>query len=292
MHLQQTKRGSRGSGGPQYYFHSLTDAVKTYLRVKGAVRVALVTPYGATKTEYFAVSENRKLDRHLRPVEGNVGHDRIQQGRAAESIGEAIRIWYRLPAGDFEKIGVDIEIIDDAFYLTPLTFKYATRPRVKEIARVEHPLTFTRGYISDFGVQQLTHVNQRHPGIVHWSLGEICRVVLDHFPKQLAYVQEADLLRASGPLKHLGVSLGGYVGKGYDCFSNFSFLSYPTYPLPAEMKKRSQDFKYQEKKYGKALLSRAVILCAIHDHKNVPKNVDVIELRALCEYSSRFPAAS
>jgi hypothetical protein len=126
-----------------------------------------VTPYGATKTEYFAVSENRKLDSHLRPVKGNVGHDRIQQGRAAESIGEAIRIWYRLSAGDFEKIGVDIEIIDDAFYLTPLNFKYATRPRVRDIARVEHPLTFTRGYISDVWVQQLTHVNQRHPGIVH-----------------------------------------------------------------------------------------------------------------------------
>ncbi len=104
MHLQQTKRGSRDSGGPQYYFHNLTDSVKTYLRVKGSVRVALVTPYGATKTDYFAVSTDRKLDKHLRPVAGNVGHDRIQQGRAAESIGEAIRVWYKLPAGDFERL--------------------------------------------------------------------------------------------------------------------------------------------------------------------------------------------
>jgi hypothetical protein len=38
MHLQQTKKGSRGTGGPQYYFHNLTDSVKTYLRKKGAVR--------------------------------------------------------------------------------------------------------------------------------------------------------------------------------------------------------------------------------------------------------------
>jgi len=75
--------------------------------------------------------------------------------------------------------------------------------------------------------------------------------MLDHFPKQLAYVQESDLLRASGPLKHLGVALGGYVGKGYDCFSKFSFSSYPTYPLPAEIKKRSQDFKYQGKSTGR-----------------------------------------
>ena len=117
MHLQQTKRGSRRSGGPQHYLHDLGDAVKTYLGAKGAVRVALVTPYGATKTEYFAVSEDRKLDPHLRAVEGNVGHDRIQQGRAPESIGEAIRVWYDLPAGDFERIDVDVDTIDDSFYL-------------------------------------------------------------------------------------------------------------------------------------------------------------------------------
>ncbi|MBI3653325.1 MAG: hypothetical protein HY231_20030 [Acidobacteria bacterium] len=65
MHLQQTKKGSRGTGGPQYYFHDLTDSVKTYLRQKGAVRVALVTPYGATKSDYTAVSLDRKIDRKL-----------------------------------------------------------------------------------------------------------------------------------------------------------------------------------------------------------------------------------
>ena len=92
MHLQQTKRASRETGGPQYYFHDLADAIKTFLRKKGAVRVALVTPYGATKSDYFAVSTIHKLDNKQRPVPGNVGHDRIQQGLAAESIGEAIRI--------------------------------------------------------------------------------------------------------------------------------------------------------------------------------------------------------
>src|SRR5437588_719862 len=106
MHLQQTKRESRGSGGPQYYFHELTDVVKTYLRSKGAVRVALVTPYGATKTDYFAVSTDRKLDGQQKPIPGNVGHDRIQQGRAAQSIGEAIRLWYNLAKGNFERIAM------------------------------------------------------------------------------------------------------------------------------------------------------------------------------------------
>jgi hypothetical protein len=291
MHLQQTKRESRKSGGPQYYFHNLTDSVKTYLRAKGAVRVALVTPYGATKTEYFAVSENRKLDQHRHVVEGNVGHDRIQQGGAPESIGESIRVWYNLAPGDFERIDVEIDMIDDAFYLTPLKYRYADKPRGKEIPRIERPLTFTKSYISALWTQQLVGVNRDHPGIVSWSLNEICRIVQDHRPKaKLAHVQEADLLRASGPLKHLGLSLGGYVGKGYDCLSEFEFLEYPKYSVPVEIKRHSQNFSYQQKKYEKELLSRAVVLCAIDDHKQMPKNIDVIELQALCDYAKQSPA--
>jgi len=80
MHLQQTKRGSIKTGSPQYYFHDLTDPVQTYLRKKGAVRVALVTPYGATKSDFFAVSRDHKFDSSGKVTEGKVGHDRIQQG--------------------------------------------------------------------------------------------------------------------------------------------------------------------------------------------------------------------
>jgi len=292
MHLQQTKRGSRRSGGPQYYFHDLGDAIKTYLRAKGAVRVALVTPYGATKTDYFAVSEDRKLDPDFRAVEGNVGHDRIQQGRAAERIGEAIRVWYDLPPGDFERIDADVDIIDDSFYLTPLKYKYAGKPRLVEIPRIDRPLTFTKRYVSAFWTQQLVHINRVHPGIVSWSLNEICRIVQSHLPDvRLAHVQEGDLLRASGPLRHLGLSLGGYVGKGYDCLSEYTFLKYPAYSVPVEIKRHSQNFHYQQRKYGKELLSRAVVLCAIDDHKQMPKNIDVLELQALCDYAKQFPTA-
>jgi len=291
MHLQQTKRESRKSGGPQYYFHNLTDSVKTYLRAKGAVRVALVTPYGATKTDYLALSKDRKLDQHLEVVEGKVGHDRIQQVGAPESIGESVRVWYNLLPGDFERIDVEIDIIDDAFYLTPLKYRYADKPRGKEIPRVERPLTFTKSYMSALWTQQLVGVNQANPGIVSWSLNEICRIVQDHRPEaKLAHVQEADLLRASGPLKHLGLSLGGYVGKGYDCLSEFQFLEYPKYSVPVEIKRHSQNFRYQQKKYEKELLSRAVVLCAIDDHEQMPKNIDVIELQALCDYAKHFPA--
>ena len=290
MHLQQTKRGSRGTGGPQYYFHNLTGAVKTYLREQGAVRVALVTPYGATKSDYFAVSKDHKLGEKQKLVPGNVGHDRIQQGQAGESIGEAIRIWYKLPPGDFERINIDIEIIDDVFYLTPLTYKYANGAKEKEIRRIERPLTFTQDYVSPLWVQQLVLLSKKQADLVAWSLEEICRVVKDHRSiSKLAHIQETDILRASGPLRHLGVSLGGYVGKGYDCVTEFSFLNYPAYSAPVEIKRNSRDFRYQQRKYGKEQLSRAVVLCAIHDHKQMPRNIDVIELEAMCQCARRFP---
>ena len=61
MHLQQTKKGSIKSGGPQYYFHDLNDSIQVYLRTKGAVSVALVTPYGATKSDFFALGKDHKL---------------------------------------------------------------------------------------------------------------------------------------------------------------------------------------------------------------------------------------
>ena len=289
MHLQQTKRGSLESGGPQYYFHDLSDAVKTYLRAKGAVRVALVTPYGGTKTDYFAVSTDRKLDAQQKPIPGSVGHDRIQQGKAAQSIGEAIRLWYNLPSGNFERIDVEIDIRDDAFYLMPLKCKYAGRGATREIETVERPLTFSTSYVSPFWKLQLQEVDKKQRGLVAWSLSEICRVVKDHLPKsRLPHIQEPDILRASGPLKHLGVTLGGYVGKGYDCVTDFSFLKFPTYTVPVEIKRNSMGFHYQQRKYGKDELSRAVLLCAIHDHKQMPKNIDVIELRAFCEHSKEF----
>ncbi len=72
---------------------------------------------------------------------------------------------------------------------------------------------------------------------------------------------------------------------------SFSFLDYPTYSVPVEIKRNSFGFHYQQKKYKKTELSRAVLLCAIHDHKQVPKNIDVIELRALCDHAKEFQAS-
>jgi len=289
MHLQQTKRESRASGGPQYYFHDLTESIKLYLRKKGMVRVALVTPYGATKSDYFAVSAHHKLDSEKQPTEGKVGHDRIQQGHASKSIGESIRYWYILPPGDFERIDINIEIRDDIFYLTPLMYKYACKKKKTSVPRIDNPLTFTQHYKSPLWVEQIEYSDKKFPGIVKWSLEEICRIVKDHRSKTHSpFVQENDILRASGPLNHLGIKLGALVGKGYDCNSEFFFLDYPSYFVPIELKRKSSGFKYQEKKYGKDELSRAVILCVKHDHVNLPRHIDVIELEALCKHAKLY----
>jgi len=230
MHLQQTKRGSIATGGAQYYFHDLSDPVLTYLRKQGSVRVALVTPYGATKSDFFAVGKDHKLVSSNGTVTtGKVGHDRIQQGEASASIGEAIRDWYRLNTGNFERIDVDVQIVEDIFYVGPLRCKYAFHPRVIELPVIERPLTFTLDYQSPFWRNQIESVD---PKLALWSLDEICRIVKDHRPAtKLAHIQETDILRASGPLRHLGLTLGGFVGKGYDCFSRFEFLKLPPYDV-------------------------------------------------------------
>ncbi|HLG35318.1 MAG TPA: hypothetical protein VI757_10590 [Bacteroidia bacterium] len=283
MHLQQTKRDSIKSGGPQYYFHNLSEAVKIYLRKKGAVKVALVTPYGATKTNFFAVGKEHKIDSKGKIVSGNVGHDRIQQGKAEASIGESIRKWYNLKDGDFERIDVDIQTFDDCFYLTPVKIKYASKGREQSITRVERPLTFSHTYVSPFWKAQLEFLKKKQQQEIEWALKEICRVV-SSTKERIPHLQEPDLLRASGSLKLLGVALGPYVGKGYDCFSNFEFQNYPPYSVPVEIKKFSNGFSYQQKKYGKDELSRAVILCAVDDIKYVQPNIDIIELDEMCGY--------
>ncbi len=286
MHLQQTKQGSIVTGGPQYYFHDLSGPVLTYLRAQGTVRVALVTPYGATKSDFVAVGKDHKLSADGKATRGRVGHDRIQQGKASASIGEAIRDWYRLNTGNFERIDVDVQIVEDIFYVRPLRCKYASLPKTIQLPVVERPLTFTLDYQSPFWRRQIESVDRK---VALWSLEEICRIVKDHRRgTRLAHIQETDILRASGPLRHLGMTLGGFVGKGYDCFSRFEFSRLPAYDVPVELKRDSTGFHYQQRKYGKDELSRAVVLCATHGHKQVPVNIDIIELDALCQYRDRL----
>jgi hypothetical protein len=278
MHLQQTKKGSRASGGPQYYFHDLPDDVKLYLRTNGAVQVALVTPYGATKSDFFAVSKDAKLDRTGKVIPGAVGHDRIQQGKARASIGEAIRHWYALKESDFDRIDLNAQIIDGKLYLNPTTYLFVTKKQVQKLPVMAHPLTFTDEYISPLWKQQIGLLEKTK---LVWIRDEICRVMSG---QKTPNVLEPDLLRCSGPLKMMGVALGPYVGKGYDCYTEVKFLNYPQYSVPFELKKRSRDFSYQQGRYGKDELSRAVILCASHDLHNLRDQIDVIDLSAVCKH--------
>ncbi len=286
MHLQQTKRGSRVTGGPQYYFHDLTKEVRTYLRTCKAVPVALMTPYGATPSSFMAVSKDFKLEEG-QVVPGSVGHDRIQQAGGTASIGEAIRKWHNLPPGDFERIDVEIDIRDEKFYIAPIRYRLAGVSRFRDVERPQNPLSFVKGFQSRLWTKQLANVQGRNPQGFEWAIGEIRRIVRSYSKPVEPYIKEEDVLRASGPLNICGLQLGAYVGKGYDCKSEFRFLAYAPYEVPVELKKRSSGFRYQQQKYGKDELSRAVVLCIHHDLVNFPdRNIDVIELTALGEYSA------
>ena len=61
LHHQQTKLGSRETGGAQYCLHELPDQVSESLLEEKVVSVALVDPYSATPSTLTVVLENRKL---------------------------------------------------------------------------------------------------------------------------------------------------------------------------------------------------------------------------------------
>jgi hypothetical protein len=283
MYLQQTKQGSLKSGGPQYWLQDIPDSIRNHLGAERAVPVALVTPYGATPSEFRAVWRDAKLTRNGKIHRANAQHERIQKAGAPASIGEEIRRWYRLRPGILYRIDIDIEILDDKFYLTPLGCSYEKGSRIQAIQRPQFPLSFNDRVQSDLWKRQLANVRERHHDMWQWSLREICRVAQAHAQdSELRYVREEDLLRASGPLNVLGMELGPYRGKGYDCQGVFRFLNYEAYTVPVEIKKASKGFAYQKRNYSPEELSRAVILCMRHDLVNVPPNVDIIQLETLC----------
>lgn len=284
MHLQQTKDASRASGGPQYYFHSVTQPVKAFLRQQGACPVVLRTPYGIAKSPFMAVDRDHKLDSNNRPVAGKVGHDRIQQAGASESIGEAIRHWYGLPDHDFERIDVDANIHPDGHFIlvpTAVTLRKKSRPIVLE--RHASPLSFHADHQGKLWRQQIGTLRDIAPDDFKWAVEQLKRVVADHADANARHIKEEDLLRTTGALSLLGLDLSAYVGKGYDCpKSIFRFSRFPMYPCPVEVKKRSSGFKYQVNKYKD--LPRVVVLCMKHDLLNPPDHVDVLELEALTGY--------
>ena len=287
MHLQQTKARSRKSGGPQYYFHELTEPVKEFLRRRGACPVVLQTPYGIAASPFMAVGRDHKLTNSGKTVTGRVGHDRIQQAQASNSIGEAIRYWYGIEGGrDFETIEIDVIIHGDGHFIvvpTAVLIRGAARSRVLE--KVIWPLSFHRDHQSKLWRQQIEAVRQSSLDRLVWAASQINLIVAGHREPDAKHILESDLLRAAGALSVLGVQLSPYLGNGYDCVkSEFEFRELPSYPCPIEVKKRSRGFNYQVTRYTK--LPRAVVLCMEHNFVNPPEDIDFIELPVLGEYLS------
>ncbi len=282
MHLQQTKVGSRATGGPQYYFHSVSAHVKEFLRKRGACPVVLQTPYGIASSSFTAVGRDHKISGAGKIVAGKVGHDRIQ---GEESIGEAIRYWYGLKGGrDFERIDLDATIHPDGhFILIPTAVTMRGAKRAQTLEKVNSPLSFHRDYQSKLWKKQIEACRKESANDVCWAGSQIRRVVTEHQKADTKHVHEADLLRAAGALSVFGLDLSLYLTKGYDCpKSQFNFSGFPTYPCPVEIKKRSSGFDYQIMRYTE--LPRAVVLCIEHDLVNPPDHVDVLELSALADY--------
>jgi hypothetical protein len=282
MHLQQTKLISRGSGGPQYYLHSVPTHVKEFLRRRGTCPVVLQTPYGITGSSFKAVGRDHKFSDSGKVVAGKVGHDRIQ---GEESIGEAIRHWYGLkPGEDFERIEVEVVIHQEGhFILIPTAVAMRGGKRLLRLEKAPFPLSFHRDYQSKLWKNQIVACRKVSTGDVAWAGQQVRRVVEENRGGNSTNVHEADLLRAAGALSLLGLDLGLYVTKGYDCpESHFQFSDLPPYPCPVEIKKRSARFNYQMTRYSE--LPRAVVLCLEHDLVNPPDHVDVVELSALADY--------
>jgi len=282
MHIAQTKDESRDTGGPQYYLHAVPSHVKSFLRERGACPVLLQTPYGIAASAFTAVGRDHKLTPSGKPEPGKVGHDRIQ---GSQSIGESIRYWYGLkPRRDFKRIDLEAVIYrDDHFILIPTSIEMRESKRPTVLERVPFPLSFHRDHQSKIWRKEIDVRRQRFPEDVRWASGQIQRIVAEHEHVDTTNVHEADLLRAAGALSVLGVDLGLYLTKGYDCpKSSFQFGSLPRYSCPVEVKKRSSRFNYQIACYEE--LPRAVVLCIRHDLVNPPEHVDVVELSTLGNY--------
>ena len=284
MHLQQTKAGSRATGGPQYWFEGVPEHIRGHLQRKRACPVILMTPYGPVETLFTAVDRNHKV-KHGRIVKANAQHDRIQKGESTESIGEAIRRWFALRSEiDFETVEIEITFDKQSrFILVPLQVKWRHRSRREILPPVSAPLSFNSQHQSDLWKKQIAACRKFKPDELNWAASQFKRFIEQHGDPKTVRVGEEDLLRLAGALDHLGLQLGPYLRKGYDCpDSTFRFLEFPDYPCPVEIKKRSKGFGYQVKNYPH--LPRVVVFCLDHDVVHPPEHVDVVEVRVLARH--------
>src|SRR5207253_536958 len=95
--IEQTKKASGKSGGPQYYLQDISDHSRVLLRNYQRRPVRLWTPYGVVDSGLQAVSS----------AVGSVGHDRVQSGGRVPNIADQIAKWYNLRRSDIERLEFD-----------------------------------------------------------------------------------------------------------------------------------------------------------------------------------------
>lgn len=133
--IEQTKKASGKSGGPQYYLQDLNEPTKRLLRDYKRRPVKLWTPYGVVNTGMEAVSKSI----------GSVGHDRIQTGGRAPNVAEQVASWYALNRSEIETIEFADSFDNDSFVIRPTHIKFFGNRARRVIYPGSHPLTFVAG---------------------------------------------------------------------------------------------------------------------------------------------------
>lgn len=267
--IEQTKKASRTSGGPQYYLQGLSENSSDFLRSRKRCPVRLWTPYGVVDSGLTAVST----------TVGKVGHDRVQSGRQVPSIADQICSWYSLKT-QIESIEFMDSFDHNSFVIRPTKVEYFHRkPRVG-LFYDPLPLTFIEGHRSQLLVQ---HVRQLNETTRRAAAAQICAMTEEH-ARAGSDLDERDLLRASGALETLGIRLGMYRRIGIDCRdAKFQLSGYPLYPCPVEVEERSSGFLAAH--HASHRRQRVVLLCMAHDARETLQGyVDIMELRELCRF--------
>jgi hypothetical protein len=284
MHLQQSKIGR--SGGPQYWLQKAPDHILEHIQRHKSCPVILQTSYGPVETSFDAVDPGHKVVRG-KIVKANAQHYRVQKGESKESIGEAIRRWFALKSNpDFERIEIEITFDKKSrFILTPIAVKWRNNRTVETLPPTKEPLSFTEQFQSELWKRQIGRTRKENANALDWAASQFKRFVQQYRRPKTKLASEADLLRLAGAFDYIGVRVGPYLLRGYDCpESFFQFLSFPEYRCPIEIKKSSRGFSYQIKNY--AHLPRVVVLWLEHNIQHQHEHVDVIEVHALAKYFS------
>ncbi len=271
--IEQTKKASGKSGGPQYYLQEINEHSKVALRQFERRPVRLWTPYGVVDSGLTAVSS----------TVGSVGHDRLQTGGrgGVPNIADQIANWYGLNRADIETIEFEDSFDHECFVIKPSHVKFFGRKGRKTLYPDVQPLTLVSNHRSTLLMNHLVELKRGKDGL-GWVTSQIRGMIDDH-SRGVQFVHEFDLLRSSGALDLLGVRLGLYLGSGIDCpEGRFKFGPFPEYLCPIEIEERSSGFLSRH--HDQHRRGRVVVLCMTHDAPTVqsgPGYVDVLELREL-----------